>query len=278
MVGFGGLETFVRRFLLVRWPSQSELEHRRRRPVCEDCAFVQPNRQEPTDDQADLSSAPTHDRRHDDAQFVAEHPRDIHPCGSAIQYVPLAISRQARGRAFAGISPAPCIPRSSGQFHLREDERVEVLLPHDITAAGYRRADPDAPPIGSSTHCPRTRGGRAFAQGGSRSQAANGAHYDLLGGSAYLRGLKTDGAGYRQCTYGHLRPARQRGTGSLYGLIQAAARHSSRLLAPYPAAALAVSRPQSITASDETRVATGVSAGSRGRSPQEIGPRTHVSH
>src|SRR5437660_3533197 len=120
MVGFGGLETFVRRFLLVRWPSQSELEHRRRRPVCEDCAFVQPNRQEPTDDQADLSSAPTHDRRHDDAQFVAEHPRDIHPCGSAIQYVPLAISRQARGRAFAGISPAPCIPRSFGQFHLRE--------------------------------------------------------------------------------------------------------------------------------------------------------------
>src|SRR5213078_98891 len=141
MVGFGGLETFVRRFLLVRWPSQSELEHRRRRPVCEDCAFVQPNRQEPTDDQADLSSAPTHDRRHDDAKFVAEHPRDIHPCGSAIQYVPPAISRPARGRAFAGISPASCIPRSFGQFHLREDERVEVLLPHDITAAGYGRAD-----------------------------------------------------------------------------------------------------------------------------------------
>src|SRR4029434_6521683 len=83
---------------------------------------------------------------------------------------------------------APCIPRSFGQFHLREDERVEVLLPHDITAAGYRRADSDAPPVGSSTHCSRTRGGRAFAQGGSRSQAANGAHYDLLGGSAYLRG------------------------------------------------------------------------------------------
>jgi len=64
-----------------------------------------------------------------------------------IQYVPPAISRQARGRAFAGISPAPCIPRSFGQFHLREDERVEVLLPHDITAAGYRRADPDAPQL-----------------------------------------------------------------------------------------------------------------------------------
>jgi len=59
-----------------------------------------------------------------------------------------------------------------------------------LTAAGYRRADPDAPPVGSSTHCSRTRGGRAFAQGGSRSQAANGAHYDLLGGSAYLRGLE----------------------------------------------------------------------------------------
>src|SRR5438093_139211 len=27
MVGFGGLETFVRRFLSVRWPSQSGLDH-----------------------------------------------------------------------------------------------------------------------------------------------------------------------------------------------------------------------------------------------------------
>src|SRR5256714_14267807 len=214
MVGFGGLETFVRRFLLVRWPSQSELEHRRRRPVCEDCAFVQPTRQEPTDDQADLSSAPTHDRRHDDAQFVAEHPRDIHPCGSAIQYVPLAISRQARGRAFAAIPPAPCTPRSSGQFHLREDERVEVLLPHDITAAGYRRADSDAPPVGSSTPCSRTRGGRAFAQGGSRSQAANGAHYDLLGGASCFPGPSNRGAGYWQGAVGKLLPARGRRAGT----------------------------------------------------------------
>src|SRR6266480_7800297 len=188
MVGFCGLETFVRRFLLaVGRPNRSwiivggVLSAR----IARSCS---PTDREPTDDQADLSSAPTHDRRHDDAQFVAEHPRDIHPCGSAIQYVPLAISRQARGRAFAGISPAPCIPRSFGQFDLREGERVEVLLPHDVTAAGYRRADSDAPPVGSSTHCSRTRGGRAFAQGGSRSQAANGAHYDLLGGSAYLRG------------------------------------------------------------------------------------------
>src|SRR6266480_5329750 len=175
MVGFCGLETFVRRFLLAvgrpnrSWIIVGGVLSARIARLCS------PTDREPTDDQADLSSAPAHDRRHDDAQFVAEHPRDIHPCGSAIQYVPPAISRPARGRAFAGISPASCIPRSFGQFHLREDERVEVLLPH--------RADPNAPPVGSSPHCSRTRGGRAFAQGGSRSQAANGAHYDLLGGS-----------------------------------------------------------------------------------------------
>src|SRR5438874_11403835 len=135
MVGFGGLETFVRRFLLVRWPSQSELEHRRRRPVCEDCAFVQPNRQEPTDDQADLSSAPAHDRRHDDAQFVAEHPRDIHPCGSAIQYVPPAISRPARGRTFAGIhlvsrglsANSICVKMSALRFFYRTTLRRPAI-------------------------------------------------------------------------------------------------------------------------------------------------------
>ena len=37
-------------------------------------------------------------------------------------------------------------------------------------------------------------------------------------------------------------------------------------MAPYPAAALAVSRSQSITASDEARVATGVSAGGLSKS------------
>ncbi|MGC2125588.1 MAG: hypothetical protein WA652_22305, partial [Xanthobacteraceae bacterium] len=36
---------------------------------------MQSNRQESTDDQADLSSAPAHDRRYDDAQFVAEQHR-----------------------------------------------------------------------------------------------------------------------------------------------------------------------------------------------------------
>jgi hypothetical protein len=38
---------------------------------------VQSSRQESTDDQADLSSAPAHDRRHDDAQFVADASADL---------------------------------------------------------------------------------------------------------------------------------------------------------------------------------------------------------
>src|SRR5277367_520668 len=96
------------------------------------------------------------------------------------QCVSPAISRQARGGAFAGISSAPCVTRSHGQFHLCEDGCAEVLLRHDIAAAGHRRSDSDAPPDGSSAHGTRTRGGRAFAQCGSRSQAAHSPHYDLL--------------------------------------------------------------------------------------------------
>src|SRR6266480_4282904 len=186
MVGFGGLETFVRRFLLaVGHPNQSwiivggVLAAR----IARSCS--------PTDRSPPMTKpiSPLRQRMIDDMTMRNLSPSTQETYIRAVaQFVPSAISRQARGRAFAGISPAPCIPRSFGQFHLREDERVEVLLPHDITAAGYRRADPDAPPVGSSPHCSRARGGRAFAQGGSRSQAANGAHYDLLGGSAYLRG------------------------------------------------------------------------------------------
>src|SRR5262245_28025762 len=271
MVGFGGFErpSSVDSCWSVGRPNRSWIIGRRR-PVCEDCAFVQSNRQEPTDDQADLSSAPAHDRRHDDAQFVAEHPRDIHPCGSAIQYVPPAISRQPRGRAFAGISPVPCIPRSFGQFHLREDERVEVLLPHDITAAGYRRLDqlPTVPAREEVKHLLkavadlklRTALITIYSAGLRISEAIRLTARDI--DSARMVICVRQGKG---------------GAGSLYGLIQATARHSSRLLAPYPAAALAVSRPQSITASDEARVATGVSAGGRGGWPQQVGHRPHVA-
>ena len=55
-----------------------------------------------------------------------------------------------------------------------------------FAAAGHRRSDSDAPPDGSSADGTRARGGRAFAQCGTRSQAAHSPHYDLLGGSAYL--------------------------------------------------------------------------------------------
>jgi hypothetical protein len=74
----------------------------RRPPVCKDCTFVQSNWQEFTDDQADLSSAPAHDRRDDDAQFVAEHPRDLHPCDGPLHCVP------------------PATPDKFGVGHLRE--------------------------------------------------------------------------------------------------------------------------------------------------------------
>src|SRR6266581_9052563 len=50
-----------------------------------------------------------------------------------------------------------------------------LLLWHDLTADGYRRGDSDAPPAGSFAGGSCPRGGRATAQGGGRSQAANGA-------------------------------------------------------------------------------------------------------
>ena len=46
---------------------------------------------------------------------------------------------------------------------------AEVLLWHDIAAAGHRRSNSDAPPDGSSADGTRARGGRAFAQCGTRS-------------------------------------------------------------------------------------------------------------
>src|SRR5256886_5313896 len=148
MVGFCGLETFVRRFLLAVGRanrSWNNIGGGLSARIARSCS--------PTDRRPPMTkpTSPLRQRMIDDMTM-----RNLSP--------------------------------STQETYIREDERVEVLLPHDITAAGYRRADSDAPPVGSSTHCSRTRGGRAFAQGGSRSQAANGAHYDLLGGSAYLRG------------------------------------------------------------------------------------------
>src|SRR5215467_9114708 len=123
--------------------------------------------------------------------------------------------------------------------------------------------------------CPR--GGRATAQGGGRSQAANGAHDDLFGRFAHLRGYAAHGTGYRQRAHGDLRAARQRAQGSLYGPVRPAARYSSRLLPSDTAIALAVSRPQSGPADDQAGVAIGLPARGRGRRAEQVGHGPHVA-
>src|SRR5207244_4484400 len=173
--------------------------------------------------------------------------------------------------------PASCIPRPGGQLHRREDGGAALLLWHELAAAGYRRGDSDASPAGSFADgsCPRR--GRATAQGGGRSQAANGAHDDLFGWFAHLRGYAAHGTGYRQRAHGDLRAARQRAQGSLYGPVRPAARHSSRLLASDTAIALAVSWPQSGPADNQAGVATGLPARGRGRRAGQVGHGPHVA-
>src|SRR5262249_2084514 len=207
----------------------------------------------------------------------AKHPRDVHPFGRAVQCVPPAITGQARGQACAEFSPASCIARRGGQLHRREDGGAALLLWHDLAAAGYRRGDSDAPPAGSFADVSCPRGGRATAQGGGRSQAANGAHDNLFGRFAHLRGYAAHGTGYRQRAHGDLRAARQRAQGSLYGPVRPAARYSSRLLASDTAIALAVSRPQSGPAYDQAGVATGLPARGRGRRAEQVGHGPHVA-
>src|SRR5262249_56094749 len=103
-----------------------------------------------------------------------------------------------------------------GQVQGSEGGGGALLLWHDLAAAGYRRGDSDAPPAGSFADgsCPRR--GRATAQGGGRSQAANGAHDDLFGRFAHLRGYAAHGTGYRQRAHGDLRAPSQRSQASPY--------------------------------------------------------------
>ncbi len=139
-------------------------------------------------------------------------------------------------------------------------------------------ADSDAAPDGPSAHGSRTRGGRATAQGGRRSQAANGVLMTIY--SAGLRisevmrltAQDIDSARMVICVrQGKGRKDRYTVlSGQLLGILRDYWR-------PDAAIALAVSRPQSIAADDQARAATGMPASRRGRRAEQVGHRPHVA-
>jgi len=66
-----------------------------------------PLQREHTDDQADLTAAAAHDRRHGLPQHVTENAEGLRRC--KLCQIPLAVAGQDRARSRSRLSPAPCV-------------------------------------------------------------------------------------------------------------------------------------------------------------------------
>src|ERR1700680_1024557 len=100
----------------------------------------------------------THDRRHADAQVLAQDPGRVYPCRAAVYRIPGPLTRHSQRRGSAPLSIAPGGAGYLARSEERDHHRTEVLLrvhgwrprtnSQDDPSAGAAQAAGDTEPPG----------------------------------------------------------------------------------------------------------------------------------